>query len=212
MSLSTFPAFYPIIDAETTEAHGWNVPDLGAALFDGGATFVQLRCPNYSLSQFLACADDLVERATEYGGRLIINDRVDITTMSGADGVHVGQDDLLVPAVRKLLTSQSVIGLSTHTAEQFSESLLLGVDYAAVGPIYQTQTKDTGYSALGLDAIASARGSAESLPIVAIGGITIENAVDVLNAGASSVSVIGDIFIGGDPTRRTRAYFERLSV
>lgn len=212
MSLSTFPAFYPIVDAETTEAHGWNVLDLGTALFDGGATFVQLRCPSYSLSQFLACADDLVERATEYGGRLIINDRVDITTMSGADGVHVGQDDLLVPAVRKLLTSQSVIGLSTHTAEQFSESLLLGVDYAAVGPIYQTQTKDTGYSALGLDAIASARASAESLPIVAIGGITIENAVDVLNAGASSVSVIGDIFIGGDPTRRTRAYFERLSV
>ena len=153
-----------------------------------------------------------MSRAARYGARVIINNRVDIAMMSGADGVHVGQDDLLVPTVKELLSGHPVIGLSTHTAEQLAESLLLDVDYAAVGPIYETRTKDTGYPAVGLGAIASARAAAGQLPIVAIGGITVENAADVLAAGASSVSVIGDVFSGGDPTQRTRAYLERLSV
>ncbi len=90
--------------------------------------------------------------------------------------------------------------------------LLLEVDYAAVGPIYETRTKATGYAAVGLEAIEVARTAAGSLPIVAIGGITLENAVAVLEAGASSVAVIGDVFAGGDPTQRTRDYLERLSV
>ena len=212
MSNEAFPVFYPIVDAETAKDFSWTVSDLSAALFDGGATMVQLRCQYHSMSQFLTCADELVSRAARYGARVIINNRVDIAMMSGADGVHVGQDDLLVPTVKELLSGHPVIGLSTHTAEQLAESLLLDVDYAAVGPIYETRTKDTGYAAVGLGAIASARATAGQLPIVAIGGITVENAADVLAAGASSVSVIGDVFSGGDPTQRTRAYLERLSV
>jgi thiamine-phosphate pyrophosphorylase len=209
---ATLPVFYPIVDAETTEDRGWTVADLSVALFDGGATWVQLRCPQHSLSQFLTCADTLVERAARYGALVIINDRVDVATMSGAAGVHVGQDDLMVTAVKDLLPPRSVIGLSTHTTEQLAESLLLKVDYAAVGPIYETRTKDTGYAAVGLGAIKRARTSAGTLPIVAVGGITVENAADVLAAGASSVSVISDVFSGGNPTQRTRAYLERLSV
>ena len=212
MSTESFPVFYPIVDAETAKNFGWNVSDLSAALFDGGATMVQLRCHYHSMSQFLTCADELVSRAARYGARVIINNRVDIAMMSGADGVHVGQDDLLVPTVKEFLSGHRVIGLSTHTAEQLAESLLLDVDYAAVGPIYETRTKVTAYAAVGLDAIVSARASVGPLPIVAIGGITLENASDVLAAGASSVSVIGDVFSGGDPTQRTRAYLERLSV
>jgi len=212
MSTESFPVFYPIVDAETAKDFGWTVSDLSAALFDGGATMVQLRCHYHSMSQFLTCADELVSRATRYGARVIINNRVDIAIMSGADGVHVGQDDLLVPTVKEFLSGHRVIGLSTHTAEQLAESLLLDVDYAAVGPIYETRTKDTAYATVGLDAIASARASVGPLPIVAIGGITLENASDVLAAGASSMSVIGDVFSGGDPTQRTRAYLERLSV
>ena len=212
MSTGSFPVFYPIVDAETAKAFGWTVSDLSAALFDGGATMLQLRCQEHSLSQFLTYADEVVGRAARYGARVIINDRVDIAMMSGADGVHVGQDDLLVPTVRELLSGHPVIGLSTHTGEQVAESLLLDVDYVAVGPIYETQSKETGYSAVGLGAIASARASAGQLPIVAIGGITAENGADVLAAGASSVSVISDVFSGGNPTQRTRAYLERLSV
>ena len=99
--------FYPIVDAETAKDFGWTVSDLSAALFDGGATMVQLRCHYHSMSQFLTCADELVSRATRYGARVIINNRVDIAIMSGADGVHVGQDDLLVPTVKSASSSCS---------------------------------------------------------------------------------------------------------
>ena len=204
--------FYPIVDAVIAEEHGWSAVDLGTALFDGGATLVQLRCPRYSLAQYLSCADDLVERASRYGARVIINDRLDITTMSGADGVHVGQDDLSVCLAKQYLDPRCVVGISTHTAEQFSQICSLGVDYVAVGPVYETRTKDTGYSAVGLDLIASARASVESVPVVAIGGITLENARDVLAAGATSLAVISDVFAGGDPTQRARDYVDGLSV
>ena len=212
MNRTVFPAFYPIIDAVTAEAHGWNVSDLGGALFDGGATLIQLRCPRYSLAHFLTCADDLVARASRYGAQVIINDRIDITTMSGAAGVHVGQDDLSVSLAKQLLDPASVVGVSTHTPKQFLAIRLLGVDYAAVGPIYETRTKDTGYSAVGLDAIRSACSFAESVPLVAIGGITLENAQDVLAAGATSLAVISDVFTGGNPTQRARDYVDGLSV
>jgi len=212
VSRASFPTFYPIVDAEVAAAHGWTAADLGKALFDGGATLVQLRCSYYSLQRFLACADDLVARASQYGAQVIINDRIDIATMSGADGVHVGQDDLSVRLARQLSDPGFVVGVSTHTLEQFSAINLLGVDYAAVGPIYDTRTKDTGYSAVGLDAIKTARLAAESMPLVAIGGITLENGCDVLAAGATSVAVITDVFTGGDPTQRTRDYVERLTL
>jgi len=212
VSRAVFPAFYPIVDAEIAEAHGWTVGDLAKALFDGGATLVQLRCSRYSLARFLTCADDLVARASRYGAQVIINDRIDIATMTGADGVHVGQDDLSVRLARKLSEPGFIVGVSTHTVEQFSAIRLLGVDYAAVGPIYDTRTKDTGYSAVGLEAIESARSFAESVPLVAIGGITLEAGLDVLAAGATSVAVITDVFTGGDPAQRARDYVERLSL
>jgi|TARA_B100000686_G_scaffold354909_1_gene468124 thiamine-phosphate pyrophosphorylase len=210
--LSSFPTFYPIVDAEVAEAHGWTAADLGKALFDGGATLVQLRCSGYSLARFLSCADELLERASRYDAQVIINDRIDIATMSGADGVHVGQDDLSVRRARQLSGPGLVVGVSTHTLEQFSAIRPLGVDYAAVGPIYDTRTKNTGYYAVGLEAIRSARSFAESVPLVAIGGITLETGLDVLEAGATSLAVITDIFTGGDPTQRTRDYVERLSL
>ncbi len=212
MTRVVFPAVYPIIDEVVAEAHGWAISDLGTALFDGGATLVQLRCPRYSLSRFLACADDLVERASSYDARVIINDRIDIATLSGASGVHVGQNDLHVPLARRLLTPGAVVGLSTHTTEQLAESRLLDIDYVAVGPIYETTTKATGYPALGVGAVQSARAVIESLPVIAIGGITLDNALDVLAVGATSVAIISDIFSAGDPTQRTRAYVERLAV
>jgi len=212
VSRAMFPAFYPIVDAEIAEEYGWTAADLGKALFDGGASLVQLRCASYSLARFLSCADELVARASRYGAQVIINDRIDIAIMSGADGVHVGQDDLPVHLAKQLLDSRSIVGVSTHTPEQFSAVRLLDVDYAAVGPIYETRTKETGYSAVGLEAIKLACSFGESVPLVAIGGITLENGLDVLAAGATSLAVISDVFTGGDPTQRIRDYVERFSV
>ena len=113
---------------------------------------------------------------------------------------------------KQLLDSRSIVGVSTHSPEQFSAVRLLDVDYAAVGPLYETRTKETGYSAVGLEAIKLACSFGESGPLVAIGGITLENGLDVLAAGATSLAVISDVFTGGDPTQRTRDYVERFSV
>jgi thiamine-phosphate pyrophosphorylase len=127
--------------------------------------------------------------------------------------VHVGQDDLPAKAVRELLGEAAELGLSTHTSEQMERAVLEPVSYVAIGPIFGTTTKATGYAPIGLEMVreAAARAGARGLPVVAIGGITLENAVSVLQAGAASVAVIGDLLATGDPEARTRAFVERLS-
>jgi thiamine-phosphate pyrophosphorylase len=127
--------------------------------------------------------------------------------------VHVGQNDLPAKAVRALLGDAAELGLSTHTSEQLEQAVLEPVSYVAIGPIFGTATKATGYAPIGLEMVreAAARAGARGLPVVAIGGITLENAVSVLQAGAASVAVIGDLLATGDPEARTRAFVERLS-
>jgi thiamine-phosphate pyrophosphorylase len=144
---------------------------------------------------------------------VVINDRADIARLAGADGVHVGQDDLPATAVRELLGDAAELGLSTHTSEQLERAVLEPVSYVAIGPVFGTATKATGYAPIGLKSVreAAARAGAKGLPVVAIGGITLENAVSVLQAGAASVAVISDLLTDGDPEARTRAFVERLS-
>jgi thiamine-phosphate pyrophosphorylase len=144
------------------------------------------------------------------GARLIVNDRPDIARMSGAAGVHVGQDDLPVADARQIVGSGAVIGVSTHDAAQLDAALGTGADYFAVGPIYGTSTKDTGYTARGLGLVRDAA-SRTKAPVVAIGGITLERAPEVIAAGAASVAVISDLLTGGDPAARVRAFLDALS-
>jgi thiamine-phosphate pyrophosphorylase len=144
---------------------------------------------------------------------VIINDRADIARLAGADGVHLGQDDLPPPSVRALVGAAAELGLSTHTIEQIERAVLEPVSYVAVGPVFGTVTKATGYEPIGLEIVreAAARTRARGLPLVAIGGITLENAVSVLDAGAASVAVISDLLAAGNPEERVRAFVERLS-
>jgi thiamine-phosphate pyrophosphorylase len=161
----------------------------------------------------LATAAAVVQLAHQHRARVIINDRADIACLVGADGVHVGQDDLPPPAVRALVGDQAEVGLSTHTRDQIERALLEPVSYVAIGPVFGTATKATGYARIGLEIVrdAAARTRAKGLPVVAIGGITLENAVSVLEAGAASVAVISDLLTTGDPEARARAFVERLS-
>jgi thiamine-phosphate pyrophosphorylase len=131
--------------------------------------------------------------------------------MSGAAGVHVGQDDLPPTDARALLGSTAVIGFSTHSARQVAAAVREPVTYIAVGPVFGTTTKDTGYSAVGLDLVAAARAAAGDIPIVAIGGITLQTAPVVIAAGANSVAVIADLLEGGDPSGRVRQYLTELA-
>ena len=144
---------------------------------------------------------------------VIVNDRADIATLSGAAGVHLGQDDLEPAFARRLLGGDAVIGMSTHSLDQVRAAAKMPVDYIAVGPIFGTTTKETGYGATGTafvsEAAAVARG-AGSKPIVAIGGITLDRAPDVIRAGAVSVAVISDLLSTGNPEARVRDYLRRL--
>jgi thiamine-phosphate pyrophosphorylase len=144
---------------------------------------------------------------------VIVNDRADIARISGADGVHVGQDDLAPVSVRAIVGDEAIVGLSTHTPEQLAAACEIRVmTYVAIGPVFATSTKPTGLHAVGLDRVRAAAEvtRARGLPLVAIGGITLDRAASVLRAGAASVAVISDLLGTGEPEARVRAYVLRL--
>ena len=205
------PPLCAIVDAGLAARHGWAVPDLAAAYLDGGARLVQLRAPGVAGGVLEGWCDTVVARASGCGAAVVVNDRADVARLCGAAGVHLGQDDLPVEDARRIVGESSIVGLSTHTAGQLGDALARPVTYAAVGPVYATGTKDTGYRPVGLPFVREAAARAAETPVVAIGGITLERAPEVLAAGAASVAVIGDLLAGGMPTDRVRAYVDRFA-
>jgi thiamine-phosphate pyrophosphorylase len=189
------------------------VIDLAKAFLDGGARFLQLRAKATAGGEMLDAATAIAALARSCDARLVINDRADIARLSAADGVHVGQEDLAPAAVRAIVGEQAIVGLSTHTVDQLDRAATETVSYLAIGPVFGTTTKATGYDAVGLGLVreASRRAAARALPLVAIGGITLDRAVSVIEAGAASVAVIGDLLSTGDPEKRTREFLSRMA-
>src|SRR6185312_6236317 len=136
-----------------------------------------------------------------------------VARLAGAAGVHVGQDDLAPEHVRALIGDGRIIGFSTHAIAQIDDAVRRPIDYVAVGPIFGTGSKDTGYDAVGLTLVqeAARRAAPLGLGVVAIGGITIERAADVIAAGATSVAIISDLLSTGDPRARVAQYLDRLA-
>lgn len=210
--MSPLPRLYAIVDVEVCDRLGWPPRDLARAYLRGGATVLQLRAKRLPGAVFLDLALAVVDEARSAGARVIVNDRADLAVMSSAAGVHVGQEDLSPADVRAVVGAERVVGLSTHTPSQVMEALALPISYLAIGPVFGTTTKDTGYEGVGCDAVRRAVDAAASrqVPVVAIGGITLETAPSVIAAGASSVAVITDL-VTADPEARVRAYLRRLS-
>jgi thiamine-phosphate pyrophosphorylase len=200
---------YAVLDGEVAVRFGWTLDALAEACLAGGARLVQVRAKRISGRELLALTDRIVGEAARVGARVIVNDRPDIASLAGAWGVHLGQDDLPPAAARVVMGTTAVVGLSTHTTAQVEAARLEPIDYLAVGPVFETATKDTGYASVGLDLVRAAAASA-AMPVVAIGGITLDRATDVVRAGAAAVAVITDLFTGGDPESRTRAFVARL--
>ena len=196
------PRFYPIIDTTVCRARRVDPVALARSVFAAGARFLQLRAKEQHDRATLDLAEAVVA-ARPAEAIVIVNDRVDVALMCGASGVHVGQDDLPVAAVRRIGTGL-LVGLSTHTAGQVDVALDTHADYIAVGPVFGTATKDTGYDAVGLDLVRYAARAGGVPPIVAIGGITVENAAQVVAAGAAAVAVITDLFAEPVETRIAR--------
>ena len=204
------PFLYPIIDTGVCRARALDPLSVADACLGGGARVLQLRDKRGSSGALLWLADALVQRARAVEALVIVNDRADIARLSGAGGVHVGQDDLSSADVRRIVGSRAVVGVSTHDEQQIDAALGSDATYIAVGPIFGSATKDTGYTARGLDLLRYAAGRGR--PVVAIGGITLDRVAAVVDAGAAGVAVIGDLLTGGDPEARTREFIERLAT
>ena len=186
----TLPKIYPITD---TRISGLSHIEQVRRLIAGGATLIQLREKNAPAGEFYDAAVGSIALAREHGVKIVINDRVDIAVASGADGVHLGQDDLPPDQARRLLGERAVIGFSTHSVEQARKAIGLPVDYIAIGPIFGTTTKENPDPVVGLEGLIAVREAIGEFPLVAIGGITQANTRTVLNAGANSVAIITDL-------------------
>ena len=198
-----FPRFYPIlvpsrIGAGTIE----EVCEFAREIVAGGARLIQLRDKQASSREILRLAREL-RRVLQNDVSLTINDRADLAVAAAADGVHLGQDDLPPEAARKIIGQSRMLGVSTHNPEQLEAALQTSADYIAIGPVFATISKDDPDPVIGLDGVRRARSLTEK-PVVAIGGVTLENCRSVIEAGADSVAVIGAIL--EDP-RKTTAQF-----
>jgi thiamine-phosphate pyrophosphorylase len=202
-----------IVDVERAAEAGWTPVDLADAYLRGGVRFLQLRAKTMSSADMLDAASAIVSRAHRAGAIVIVNDRADIARLADADGVHVGQDDLSARDARRVVGERAIVGLSTHTVPQLERALDEPISYVAIGPVFATATKDTGYRAVGLDLVRAAaeRAGRRGVPLVAIGGMTIETSRAVVDAGAAAIAVIADLLVGGDAESRARAFVERLS-
>lgn len=205
------PRLYPITDRRLT---GLSHAEQVARLCEGGATLIQLREKHLAPRDFYQEAESALAVARAHSARLVINDRADIALALGADGVHLGQDDLQPDAARRLLGEASIVGFSTHNPAQAVEGASLPVSYLAIGPVFQTASKENPDPVVGLEELRRVRALTRTLPLVAIGGITPASALAVLEAGADSLAVIGAV-LSRDPreiTRRMRAFLDLVAT
>jgi thiamine-phosphate pyrophosphorylase len=204
-----FPAFYPILDTDVAESRALDPLDVCRAWLDAGVTLLQLRAKRLQGAALLALAEACVRIASDAGAAVIINDRADVASLSGAAGVHLGQDDLRPGDIRRLLPAPALVGWSTHNDDQVRIAADMPVDYLAIGPVFGTHSKQRPDPVVGLDGVRRAVALAAGRPVVAIGGITLETAPAVIAAGASSIAVIGDV-LRADVAAQARAYLAAL--
>ena len=182
---------YPITDRHLS---GLSHADQVTQLSDHGAAVIQLREKVDPPSKFYAQAEAVLRVARDRSVKIIINDRIDIALALKADGVHLGQEDLAPEAARRILGDDAIIGFSTHNLEQARLAAKMPVDYVAIGPIFETATKWSENPPVGLDGLDQVRQAVGTLPLVAIGGITIKNSRLVREAGADVVAIISDFW------------------
>jgi thiamine-phosphate pyrophosphorylase len=194
------PRVYPILDTESLAGRGITLETAAAAFLEGGAGILQIRHKGHWSRDVFEAARQVARLCREAGAQLIVNDRADFAMLLEA-GLHVGQDDLAPRDARKLLGPDAVIGFSSHNVNQISAAGGEPVDYVALGPVFRTASKRHPDPVAGVEEIRRCRALVEK-PLVAIGGITLENALEVFRAGADSVAVIAGL-LPQDPTARS---------
>jgi thiamine-phosphate diphosphorylase len=191
---------YAVLDPE--QVKGRSVSAVLQGLLQGGVSIVQLRVKTFPAKEFFDLAHEARRQTRAHNCLLMINDRVDIALATRADGVHLGQDDLPLHVARKLMGTK-LVGISTHDVEQARAAESGGADYVGFGPMFGTQTKETGYSPRGLPMLEEIH-RAVSIPIVAIGGITEQNITQVWQSGAEAAAIISDLLGAEDIAGKAR--------
>ena len=204
----TLPRFYPIVDTALLAQAGIAPAEMTRVLAGAGVGIAQFRHKDSYTRDMLTVAEETSAILQEAGVRCIINDRADIARILHADGVHLGQRDLSPRDVRGIVGNSMTIGLSAHNEEQLRAADSLPADYLAIGPIFATSSKRNPDPVVGIEQLARLR-SLTKKPLVAIGGITRDNAREVIEAGADSVAVISDI-IAPDLPERLAEWMELL--
>jgi thiamine-phosphate pyrophosphorylase len=190
--------------SQCTAALDWTIREAAA----GGVRVFQMREKNLSDRELIDRARNIRRWTRETGTLFIVNDRPDIAVLVGADGVHVGQDDLGIAAVRRIVGAEMLIGVSTHTVDQVRQAVLDGADYLGIGPVFPSSTKE--FEALaGLEFVRSASGLTQT-PMFALGGITPQNLHEVIAAGASRVAISSALATADDPQTVARGLMSIL--
>jgi thiamine-phosphate pyrophosphorylase len=200
------PRIYPILDSESLEARGLGLETGAAALLEGGARILQIRHKPHWRREVFEAAIGVARLCREAGAQLIVNDRADFAMLLEA-GLHVGQNDLAPGDARKLMGQAAMLGFSSHSADQLAAAAAEPVDYVALGPVFATASKRNPDAIVGVEAVRRCR-ALLSKPLVAIGGITLANAHEVLTAGADSVAVIAALFPENATARGLRERME----
>jgi thiamine-phosphate pyrophosphorylase len=202
------PRLYVILDSTLL-----TIPALDCAqeLAEAGVRLMQYRDKTAPARELLQVSRQLAQYLSPSEVTFIVNDRPDIAALAGAAGVHVGQDDLPAAQSRAVVGDEKLVGVSTHNLEQFREAAATTADYIAVGPIFATKSKANPDPVVGTELIRRVRSLTEK-PIVAIGGITLDTAASVIEAGADSVAVISDILRAPDRRQRALQYLDELGA
>jgi thiamine-phosphate pyrophosphorylase len=200
------PHLYVVLDRAA--AGGRSLDDLLAAVIDGGCRMVQLRDKDLPSGRLLPLAERLLARARSAGVTFVVNDRVDLAVAIGADGVHLGQDDLPARLARPLLRAGMILGISTHDVAQAHAARDAQADYVAVGAMFPTRTKPD-FQLVGPALVRKLRPDIR-VPLVGIGGITHDNVADVIRAGADGVAVISAVCGAPNPETATRRFLELI--
>jgi len=202
----TLPRLYAILDTEMLAKRGISMETAAAAFLEGGVGILQFRHKNHWSREVFAAAQIVARLCSEAGVPLIINDRADFALLLDA-GVHVGQDDLPPCDARKLLGPHRSLGYSTHNIQQLCAASREPIDYVALGPVFSTASKQNPDPVIGVEEVRRCRPLLEK-PLVAIGGITTDNAVEVLRAGADSVAVISGLLPADATTKSLKCRME----
>jgi len=202
------PRLYVILDAALITSPE---RDCALSLAEAGVRLLQYRNKSALARQYLNTSRELADVLRPHDASFFVNDRPDVAFLSGASGVHVGQDDLDVEQARRVVGRDKLVGVSTHNLEQFERAAASSADYIAVGPVFNTSSKANPDSVVGLDFIRKTRQLTDK-PVIAIGGITLERAASAIEAGADSVAVISGILCASDPAQRAREYINTLET